>query len=188
MPEDSSLYGPRTPPENGKPTPAQEDPMPQGPDRKAGSSGVTAPGLLLLIGAAFTSGIVQPVIQQNFNPTLTTIGGLIAVLCFVGAFKWRKPSLHPSALRASAEKVASDFRWWLAIGGALWLYTCVMNALVEIRRNNEIVQLRNDVQSTAKVIDRLVLPRHLTRGQQRTISGFLLQFGPQEFAFKLLSR
>ena len=62
------------------------------------------------------------------------------------------------------------------------------SAITEIRRNNEAAGLRNDTQAIAKVIDRLVLPRHLSKGQQRTISSFLLQFEPHEFAFRLSNR
>lgn len=69
----------------------------------------------------------------------------------------------------------------------MWLSNVVLSALAEIRRNNEIVALRNDVQSMAKVIDRGVMPRHLNKGQQVTISNFLLQFEPHEFAFQLPS-
>jgi len=85
----------------------------------------------------------------------------------------------------NARFVASDFRCWLAVVFCVWISLIV---LPEIRRINEIVTLRNDVQSIAKVIERVVLPRHLTKNQQSAISSFLSQFEPHEFAFKLAPR
>jgi hypothetical protein len=63
----------------------------------------------------------------------------------------------------------------------IWIYF----ETAAIQRNNEIVTLRNDEETIAKVIDRLVLPRHLTNNQQKAISSFLRQFEPHEYAFKL---
>jgi len=125
-------------------------------------------------------------VEGNFIGPRVLIVVVLILGCLGLAYAWRKPSLQPSALRTSAESVAGDFRWWFGAIAAIWLYTIGMNALTEIRRNNEIVALRNDVQSIANVIDRGVMPRHLTKGQQSQISSFLLRFPPQKVRFNLV--
>lgn len=107
----------------------------------------------------------------------------MAATCLIGWFRWRRPTENPSALRVAAEKLANDFRVWLGLGAAVWLWFIVTNALAEIRRNNEIVALRNDTQSIANVINRLVVPRRLTNRQKEIIRNFLSDFPPHEFAF-----
>jgi hypothetical protein len=44
------------------------------------------------------------------------------------------------------------------------------------------------VNQWLRLIDRLVMPRHLNKQQQRVISTFLLQFEPHEFVFRLSNR
>jgi len=84
-------------------------------------------------------------------------------------------------------RIASDPRWCLSVIFATWLYMAVTGTLPGTWLNNQVVALRNDEQAIAKVLDRIVLPRHLNKQQQTTISGFLLQFEPHEFAFRLSS-
>lgn len=57
-----------------------------------------------------------------------------------------------------------------------------------MQRNNQLVTLRNDVTSIGYVLNRLVLPRHLDKYQQNTITTFLLQFEPHEYAFRIIPR
>jgi hypothetical protein len=141
------------------------------------------PEFLITLALVLTGAIVQPLVQGTYSAVGIGIVVAAILLCVILALK--KPSLNPSSLRASAESVANDFRWWFGIIAVFWLYTISMNAVVEIRRNNEIVALRNDTQSIARVIERGVLPRHLTRSQQFTISGFLKESDPYEVAFKV---
>ena len=70
------------------------------------------------------------------------------------------------------------------IVAAIWLY----NLVGEVRHDIQIVMLRNDVTSINYVLNRLVLPRHLDKFQQATITSFLLQFEPHEYAFRIIPR
>jgi hypothetical protein len=63
-----------------------------------------------------------------------------------------------------------------------WLYL----ETLAVQRANELAALRNDEQAIARVLDRGVLPRHLTKTQQRIISTNLQQYDPQQFAFRIL--
>lgn len=128
---------------------------------------------------------MQPLVEGNFLGTRVLAVGVLIISCLSLAYAWRRPDLHPSRLRAGAEKIAGDFRWWFGIVCLLWLYTMAMDVLTEIRRNNQIVALRNDVQSIARVIERGVLPRTLTRRQRLSMASFLKAFEPSVFVFNV---
>lgn len=143
--------------------------------------------LLSVLGGAFLTSALQALL------TTPRYGGWIewplftlGVLLICAGIFWR--SINPrlgQRFSNSVRNTASDFRWWLGIGLCIWILAIVVP---EIRTVNQIIALRNDVQSIARVIERNVLPRHLTKTQQRIISDFLLQFEPHEYAFKLISR
>jgi hypothetical protein len=62
-----------------------------------------------------------------------------------------------------------------------WIYL----ETLAIQRANELVGLRNDEQSIARVLDRFVFPRHLTKTQQDIVSKNLRLFDTQQFAFRI---
>jgi hypothetical protein len=139
---------------------------------------------IALIGCA-----VQPMIVGTYRriPTIATF--VAAAVCLLMALVWNwLPTPEPGSLRAGIESAANDFRWWFAVIAAIWTYQVTINILTEIRRNNEILALRNDVQSIVTVLERSILPRHLNRGQQSAIINFLSRFPPCEVAFKVISR
>src|ERR1022692_3158106 len=99
----------------------------------------TAPAFLLVIGAALIGGVVQPLVQGVYLTARVTITIGLAALCFLAAFRWRRFTPDPGALRISFEKIASDARSWLCIVVVVWLWTVTDSALIEVRRNNEIM-------------------------------------------------
>jgi hypothetical protein len=113
-----------------------------------------------------------------------------AVACIVGigfvavGFFWKPQPLPPEAMglfRERLTKLSNSIVPYGLMLLAVWIYF----ETLAIQRNNEIAGLRNDEQSIAKVIDRLVMPRHITPRQQRVISSFLSQFAPHEYAFQM---
>jgi hypothetical protein len=144
-----------------------------------------APGLLVSIAIALVGSIVQPLVQGSYLTWRVIVTATVAVLLLILAYRWRRLKVEPGALQRSAELVASDFRAWLALVTIVWASNVIFSALGEVRLNNEIVALRNDTQSIGQVIERLVLPRHLTRNQQSVLANFLRGFDPHEFAFRL---
>lgn len=150
--------------------------------------------LLGVLGGAFIVNAVQGVVVAaitggNYSVTSAVVFLSIGLLLFASGLGWNRiRGRIGDTLATSVTRVASDFRYWLALIFLPWIYVAWIDTLAEIRRNNEIVALRNDVQSIAKVIDRVVLPRHLTKRQQAVISGFLSQFEPKEYSFRLSAR
>jgi hypothetical protein len=109
--------------------------------------------------------------------------------CVLTAFIWwLLPPPNPGTVRASFAAASSDCRWWIGILGALWLYGFVMNVLTEVRRNNEVVRLRNDIQAIGHVIANAVLPRSLNKGQTRQISDVLKDHPPQDISIVTLAQ
>jgi hypothetical protein len=147
-------------------------------------------GLLIALGLVLLAIGGQPLVNyfsgdlsiHSFVPSaIACIGGLGLVIF---GFFW-KPKPRP--LEAQSSLLQNLTKWsnspipYAVMLILLWIYF----ETLAIQRNNEVAMLRNDEQSIATVIDRLVMPRHLTKGQQRVISDFLSQFGPHEYAFKL---
>jgi hypothetical protein len=87
----------------------------------------------------------------------------------------------------SLERLAGNFTVWFVMVGALWIYTAVATVLTLIKQNNQMIALRNDVQSIATVLERIVLPRRLTPNQKQIISRFLKQFDSHEVSFEIIS-
>jgi hypothetical protein len=131
--------------------------------------------LLILIAVGLLAGIVQPLVQGVYltSRVLVTLVAVFALVLL--AYRW--PNIKSDALRLSGEKLANDFRTWLVITFLVWGSNVVINALSEIRRNNEVIALRNDIQSMARVIERGVLPRHLTRSQSSSLISFIQEHG-----------
>jgi hypothetical protein len=122
----------------------------------------------------------------------TSLGGLVLACGFMllfGGIFWNrlKPRLSVS-VTDFLSRVASDPRSWVTIVAAVWLSMVAMQMLTEIRRNNEIVALRNDMHSIADVINRRVLPRRLMKWQIEHMASYLSQFPPQEVTFVVLSK
>ena len=146
---------------------------------------LSLPVLLVTIGGYFIAGSVSPIVQGQYIPIRAIVSATTGFVLFAVAFTWHKFQPKPSSLRAQFERIAGNAWTWICLVGFVGLWLVVGNALEEIRHNNEIVALRNDELSMARVLDRAVLPRHLTKQQESTISGFLLQFNPHEYAFQL---
>jgi hypothetical protein len=100
--------------------------------------------LIVLIAGAFLSAGVQFAMTPNFSRTTTIASLVVGGLFFLVGFYWPRlaPDLNVKFVE-TARSVASDFRWWLAVVGCIWLYMIGTYALFEIRRNNEIMALRN---------------------------------------------
>lgn len=110
--------------------------------------------------------------RRWLNVSLGAVGGVAVVVGIAWPFL---PAPDPGTLRSSVDAMSRDFRWWFAILAALWIYQTAREVSREVRRSNEIVALRNDVQAIANVIDRAIMPRHLTRHQQMSFVSFLKQ-------------
>lgn len=140
-------------------------------------------GIAIYIGGQpVVNGIVAGTPYSLLPAIITCTVGV--VLLIAGLF-WHRIGLRFPVLSHSLGRLAGNATsWYLVL--LLWLvYVAVTNIISQMKTNNEIRGLRNDVQSIANVINRLVLPRHLTKQQQRIISDFLAQFEPHEYAFEL---
>jgi hypothetical protein len=139
--------------------------------------------LLITIAVGLMMAGTATMLREHYKPTRAIAAiGVGAFLLFVTLlWNW----FPAGALRDGIVAAGNDFRWWFSIIAAQWLYVGAMNMLGEVRRNNEIVALRNDVQAIATVLERVVLPRHLTKRQQNSIAGFLKQFEGYSVAFKI---
>lgn len=137
-------------------------------------------------GAVFCEAGVQSMLtsQTTSLPHSIGVAAIGAVLILVSVF-WNKLGLQKTVFFEKLNKIASHPALWIALIGVVWISAQVVSAVHEALLNNEIIALRNDEQSIARVIDRGVLPRHLTKRQQFAISSFLLQFDPHEYAFQL---
>jgi hypothetical protein len=142
--------------------------------------------LVAVAGGLLCEAGVQAMLTSQTTPIWisTLIAGIGAIFILVALF-WKKVRLNRFSFFAGLNRIASHPGLWIGMIVFVWLSTVTVDALREIRRNNEIVALRNDVQSIARVIERGVLPRHLNKRQRLAISSFLLQFEPHEFAFKI---
>jgi len=147
-------------------------------------------GLLITVGCVLLAVGGQPLVTYISGDSAlhTVIPSILA--CLLGlalilfGFFWKPKPMPPEASGTFIGKLA---RWSNSPVPytILFLLAWVYFETLAIQRNNEIVTLRNDEQAIAKVIDRLVMPRHLTKNQQRVISDFLSQFSPHEYAFQL---
>jgi hypothetical protein len=144
-----------------------------------------------LVGAAggvLSEAGVQAMLTSQTTPlTYTAPLTALGVILILLAVFWKKVRFDRTAFADRLNKLGSDPRVWITFVAAVWLGATGLSIVKEIRRNNEIVTLRNDDLAIAKVIDRIVLPRHLSKRQQRVISTFLLQFEPHEYAFVILN-
>jgi len=142
-------------------------------------------GGLLIVGALtpITTALISGTDYKSLPAIVVAVIGFLILLC--GLFWHRLKPQTETKFTSTLAQIASEPRWWLLAIFFTWAYMVVTTTIAGIQRNNEIVSLRNDEQSMAKVLDRLVMPRHLTKDQQRAISSFLLQFEPREYAFRL---
>lgn len=136
----------------------------------------------------FEAGVQAMLTSQStsliYIAPLTILG---VILLLLAAF-WKKLKFNQTGLAQKLNNIGADPRVWISLVAVVWIFTSVSNIVKEISRNNEIITLRNDEQSIAKVIDRVVLPRRVTKSQQRVISNFLSNFEPHEYSFRLPNR
>jgi len=137
---------------------------------------------LFTLAISLLVALVPPVIQGQYKraPTLVflVLGAALLILGII--WQW----LPEGSLTSSVTSAASDFRWWF---GSLflipWIHFTVVSALAEVRKDNEIVALRNDVHAIALVLERFVLPRGISDRRQRALAERLKQFEPHEVEF-----
>lgn len=138
-------------------------------------------------GAILCEAGVQAMLTSQTSPLtvsiVTTAAG--AVLILVAVF-WNKLGLQKTAFFGRLNGLASHPALWITLAMVVWFTSQMVTALRELRLNNEIVQQRNDTQSIANVINRTVLPRHLTHGQQTEISAVLRQMPPFKVNWQIL--
>jgi NADH:ubiquinone oxidoreductase subunit 6 (subunit J) len=145
--------------------------------------------LVFTFGGIFTGAGIGAMLTSQINwLSVNSVVVYFGVILMLLAAFWKKVHFDKTEFATKLNKIASHPSLWIAIVTAVWLSMIVLNALKEIRENNQIVALRNDVQSMARVIDRGVMPRHLSKRQQSTISNFLSQFESHEFSFQLPNR
>jgi hypothetical protein len=110
-----------------------------------------------------------------------------AVVLFCGLFWEKLAPAQETLFTAKLGKWAASPGFYLSVMLLLWGYLGAESMILAVSRNNELAGLRNDEQSMAKVIDRLVMPRHLTELQRRVIRNFLSQYSAHEFSFRVPS-
>jgi hypothetical protein len=132
---------------------------------------------------------IQAILTSRTAPLVVTvpIAAIGALLILLGVF-WNRLKLAQTVFFGRLNRLASHPGLWVGIVLVVWLSTTTVQALKEIRLNNQLVAVRNDELSIANVINRLVLPRRLTERQQKIIGNFLLQFYPHEYSFRVSSR
>src|SRR6267142_1488760 len=145
-------------------------------------------GGLLIVGGLtpVMTALISGMDYRIWPAIVVCVIGLMILFC--GLFWHRLKPQTDTRFTSTLARIASEPRWWFVVIFGTWLYMAIATTIAGIQRNNEIVALRNDVQSIAKVIERGVLPRHLNKRQQSAMSNFLLQFEPHEFSFKLSAR
>jgi hypothetical protein len=145
-------------------------------------------GFLVAVGILLASIGGQPVMNWiTGDRSIRSIWFALMVfafglICILVGFFWTPSVDSKSRFVETLNAISVDARTYAALVVMIWLYFMVQ----QLQRNNEIVTLRNDVQSIARVIDRGVLPRHLAKSQQVTISEFLLQFQSYEANFQVV--
>jgi hypothetical protein len=149
--------------------------------------------LLDFSGGAIVVAVIQVALVLYLSPSgLSTHAAVVSILLgtvgiailLVGLF-WHR--IAPSENTQFTQKLAawaSTPLTYVIIVFVLWSYFEVLTLSVAIAWKNDSVGLRNDEQSIAKVIDRLVLPRRLTKTQKEQISRFLQQFESHEYSIK----
>lgn len=149
--------------------------------------------LLEVLGGVFLAVGGKDMLTSAMSTTPISTGS--TVICCVGAgvlvcglFWHRMRPRSETRFTRSLAVLASDARFWYVPLLAFGAYFGTATIISEVRQNNEIAALRNDLQSIARVLERGVLPRHLNKRQQSAISSFLLQFEPHEYAFRLSNR
>jgi hypothetical protein len=149
----------------------------------------TTPHLLESIGLVLLASGGQAMLTTEGYKTAATLTVVFGLIFFCGGLFWNrlKPRLGVH-FTASMGRVASDFRSWLILVSAVWLWMVGTHVLTEIRRTNEIVSLRNDVQSIANVLQRHVLPRRLSKGRIAQMGRSLAMFEPHEVTFEVIPR
>jgi hypothetical protein len=145
--------------------------------------------LVLTAGAVFSEAGIQAMLtSQIVSWRVTTPVTAVGIVFILIAVFWNRLRLNQTAFFQRLNGMASHPGMWVGMVLIVWLSITTLQVLREIEVNNEIVGLRNDDQSIAKVIDRLVLPRRITERQKGCISDFLLQFDPHEYSFRLSSQ
>lgn len=150
----------------------------------------TPKGLLWAFGLLLLAVGGQPLVtylsgDSSLKTILPSLAVVIAgVMCIALALFWKpkEGSRGASLFERLGRWGASPIPYALAVF-LMWVYF----ETIAVQHNIELATLRNDEQSIAKVIDRLVLPRRLTPLQQKTISQYLLQFEPHEYSFRVAS-
>lgn len=117
---------------------------------------------------------------HSVYPSLLTCG--VGLVLIVGGFFWRPQVNVGSRFTQTLLRWSNSPISYSLILLLVWVYF----ETLAIQHNIQLAQVRNDQQSIAVVVDRLVLPRRLTQNQQQTISNFLSQFGSHEYAFRLV--
>lgn len=150
--------------------------------------------LLEFVGGALVIATIQAVVVLYLQTGHLSLRVLVASLLvtIIGAFLLMCGLFWHRIAPQGESKFANKLSEWAstpATYGLLlliaWAYLAVISTAEAVSYNTKIATLRNDEQAIAKVIDRLVMPRHLTTIQQRIIGSFLSQFGSHEFAFQL---
>jgi hypothetical protein len=144
--------------------------------------------LVFILGPIFCEAGIQAMMTAQVSfawLSLPTLSLGLGVLLILLAVFWKTLHFDRTRFATRLNEIASHLGLWAAVVTVIWLSTWTLNMVKEILQNNEIVTLRNDVQSMANVINRGVMPRHLTKTQQNAISEFLSQFPPHEFAFQV---
>jgi hypothetical protein len=142
--------------------------------------------LVSVLGIVFCgAGAEAMITTQSLLSPFALASFIIGFLLLLFAAFWKKINFDKTAFATRLNAIASHPGIWIAVLAVVYLSTVTLNALKEIRENNEIVQQRNDEQAIAKVIERGLLPRHLDDDQKKVMGDFLLQFPPHQYAFEL---
>ncbi len=141
--------------------------------------------LLSVFGVVLFGAGVQSTLTPKTNLSMSIGITAVGLVLIIFAGFWNKLNLGRRQIFDRLNRIASHPGLWVGFFLAMWVATMSLQVLKEIRLNNEIVQQRNDIQSIAKVLNRGLMPRHLTKDQQQIISNFLKRFDPHEFTFEL---
>lgn len=132
---------------------------------------------ILLIG---TSAAI--LLEHGVNGyTAAAAVGLLGIALFALALCWSR--LETSSLVGSITNVASNFRFWLAIIAAVWVYGAATSVVLLAQRSELEKIVREDIVPFRMALERWVIPRHLSPEQKETIGNYLSKFRSHTVAF-----
>lgn len=124
------------------------------------------------------SGIATMLREHTYTSVPAWIVIVVGVCLFFVGYYWEKigPRIGEK-FAASATKIASDFRYWLAVIALLWAYMAVPDVITAVLGTTET---QASIRLLKTQMEHYVLPRHLTQKKMSLIANYLNSFDSHE--------